>query len=101
MSEKKKNKVTIGQAFKAFVWPRRKMILIGLLLIIISRLSGLVLPGASKYLVDDVIANADMEMLKVLVVVVVIVAVVLVDGKNFGQRWKYFVAIVARINRVH
>ena len=44
--------------------------LIGLLLIIISRLAGLVLPGASKYLIDDVIANGDLEMLKLLIIAV-------------------------------
>jgi len=70
MSEKKKKKVTVGQAFREFVWPRRKMISIGLILIIISRLASLILPGASKFLIDDVIGNGDMEMLKVLLVVV-------------------------------
>ena len=34
-------------------------------------MSGLVLPGASKYLMDDVIANKDMEMLKYLLLAVV------------------------------
>lgn len=45
-----KNKVTITQAFKEFIWPRRKIVFIGLILIVISRLASLVLPGASKYL---------------------------------------------------
>ncbi len=70
MTDKKKNKVTARQAFKEFIWPRRKMISIGLLLIIISRLASLILPGASKFLIDDVIGNGDMEMLKVLLIVV-------------------------------
>ena len=68
--EEKKHKVTVGQAFKEFVWPRRKMIGLGLFLIVISRLASLILPGASKYLIDDVIGNKDFEMLKVLLVVV-------------------------------
>ncbi len=38
--------------------------MVGLVLIIISRLAGLVLPGATKFLMDDVIAKGDMEMLK-------------------------------------
>lgn len=58
-----KSKVSISKAFKEFVWPRKYLVLLGLLLIIISRLSGLVLPGASKYLIDDVIVNKDMHML--------------------------------------
>ncbi len=66
----KKNKVSLNQAFKEFIWPRRKLIFIGLILIVISRLSGLVLPGASKYLMDDVIANKNLHELKLLLLVV-------------------------------
>lgn len=69
MSEKK-NKVTVAQAFREFIWPRRKIVLIGLLLIIISRLASLVLPGASKYLMDDVIVKKDLYMLKILLAIV-------------------------------
>ena len=65
-----KNKVTLKQAFQAFIWPRRGLILLGLVLIVISRLAGLVLPGASKYLIDNVIVNKDMQMLKILLAVV-------------------------------
>lgn len=61
-----KSKVTIGQVFKTIVWPRRNILLFGLFLIIISRLSGLVLPAATQYLMDEVIAKGDMEMLKML-----------------------------------
>lgn len=63
-------KVTLYQAFKSFIWPRKYVVLLGLVLIIISRLASLVLPGASKYLMDEVIANKDMEMLKTLLLVV-------------------------------
>lgn len=70
MSTQKKNKVTIGQAFREFIWPRRRLVLLGLILIVISRLAGLVLPGASKYLIDNVIVNADMPMLRLLLMVV-------------------------------
>lgn len=43
----------------------------GLFLIIISRLASLVLPGASKYLIDDVIPSNDLTMLKWLIAAVV------------------------------
>ncbi|MEQ8324367.1 MAG: ABC transporter ATP-binding protein [Vicingaceae bacterium] len=66
-----KRNISIGQVFKTIVWPRKNIILVGLVLIVISRLSGLILPGASKYLMDDVIANADFEMLKLLLAAVV------------------------------
>jgi ABC-type multidrug transport system fused ATPase/permease subunit len=60
----KKSKVTISHVFKTIVWPRRNIILVGLGLIVISRLSGLVLPYASKFLIDDVITKDDIPMLK-------------------------------------
>jgi ABC-type multidrug transport system fused ATPase/permease subunit len=58
-----KPKVTIGHVFKTIVWPRRNLLFVGLILIVISRISGLVLPWASKYLVDEVIANKNITML--------------------------------------
>jgi len=65
-----KSNVTIGYVFKTIVWPRRKHVLLGIILIVISRLAGLVLPGASKYLMDEAIPNNDMEMLKMLLLAV-------------------------------
>ena len=63
---KKTGRITIGQVFRTIILPRWKLLLIGLVLIIFNRLSGLVLPGASKYLMDDVIGKGDLEMLKML-----------------------------------
>ncbi len=65
-----KKKINIRHAFDTVIWPKRKLIAIGLVLIVISRAASLVLPGASKYLIDDVIANNNMEMLKILLIVV-------------------------------
>lgn len=70
MDIKSKSKVTIGQVFKTIIWPRKNILLVGLVLIIISRLASLVLPGASKYLMDDVIGKGNIEMLKILLIVV-------------------------------
>ncbi|MGC1243617.1 MAG: ABC transporter ATP-binding protein [Chryseosolibacter sp.] len=72
----KKNKITIGHVFKTIIWPRRKIVFIGLILIVISRLSGLVLPGATKYLMDDVIARGDLQVLKYLLLAVVAAIIV-------------------------
>jgi ABC-type multidrug transport system fused ATPase/permease subunit len=69
--EKKKSRATVAKVFRTFIWPRRGLLLVGLILIAISRLSGLVLPWASKYLVDEVIANKNMELLKLLLAGVV------------------------------
>ena len=60
----KKDKTSLPQVFKTIIWPRRKLVLIGLVLIIISRLASLVLPYASKQLIDVVIANKDFVKLQ-------------------------------------
>ncbi len=78
----KKQKVNLRTAFKTIIWPRRKLVFIGLFLIVLSRLAGLVLPLASKYLIDDVIANKDKEMLKWLVIVV-ITAIIIQASMSF------------------
>lgn len=71
-----KTNITIGHVFKTIIWPRRNIVGIGLILIVISRLASLVLPGASKYLMDNVIANGDFEMLKKLVLAVLAAIIV-------------------------
>ena len=53
----------MADAFNEFIWPRRKIVFIGLILIIISRMASLVLPGASKYLMDEVIVKKDKQLL--------------------------------------
>ena len=70
MDTTSKSKVTIGHVFKTIIWPRKNILFVGLILIIISRLASLVLPGASKYLMDDVITDGNTEMLKILLIVV-------------------------------
>ncbi len=60
----------MAQVFRTIIWPRRGTLSIGLILIIISRMASLVLPGASKYLMDDVVVGKDMHMLKLLLLAV-------------------------------
>lgn len=60
---KKKPKVTLSYVFKTIIWPRRKLIAIGLVLIVISRVAGLVPPAATKPFVDDVLVNHDLDKL--------------------------------------
>jgi ATP-binding cassette, subfamily B, putative efflux pump len=67
---KKKPKVTMAQAFKTIIWPRRNLVFIGLILIVLSRLSSLVLPWKSKALLDDVIPNKDYDQLYSLLLIV-------------------------------
>lgn len=69
--DKTKQKVTMAQAFKTIIWPRRKLVLLGLLLIVIRSLAGLVLPWQSKVLLDDVVPSKDVSMLYSLIGIVI------------------------------
>lgn len=64
-------KVTMVQAFKTIIWPRRNLVFIGLVLIVIKSLSGLVLPWQSKLLLDDVVPNKDYAQLYTLIAIVI------------------------------
>ena len=68
----RKNKVSFQWAFKEFILPRIRVVSLGLLLILIKSLSGLVLPYASKNLIDEVIPSKDTQALTYLLIVVCI-----------------------------
>jgi ABC-type multidrug transport system fused ATPase/permease subunit len=73
MSKTTKKKVTknhLRYVVKEILLPRKWLLLLGLVLIIINRLSGLVLPGSSKYLIDEVIAKSNLELFKWLLIIV-------------------------------
>lgn len=63
-----KTKVTLSQVFKTIIWPRRKLLFIGLILIIISRAAGLVPPWATKPFIDDILVKGDLEKLPTLLI---------------------------------
>lgn len=89
MKNKKKRKIslaTVGYAFREIIWPRKYLLLLGLVLIIINRLSGLVLPGSSKYLIDEVIGKGDHELLVLLIIVVSIAVAVSAVSSFFLTR---------------
>jgi subfamily B ATP-binding cassette protein MsbA len=58
-SKKKITGASLSHAFQEIIWPRRRLVGIGLVLILINRLSGLVLPAISRWLVDGASAAAD------------------------------------------
>ncbi len=63
---KKPSKISgasLRHAFHEIIWPRKHLIGLGLVLIMLNRLAGLVLPASTKYLVDNVIANGDIALL--------------------------------------
>ncbi|MFC1730131.1 ABC transporter ATP-binding protein [candidate division KSB1 bacterium] len=66
-NEKKKlSLASVRNVFKTIIWPRRKLVSLGFLLIFINRLTGLVLPWSTKYLIDDVIVQKNMQLFKLL-----------------------------------
>ena len=69
---KKQKTVTMSSVFKTIMWPRRKLLFLGLILIVISRLSGLYLPYASQQLLDTILPNKDFRSLIELIIKVVI-----------------------------
>ena len=52
---------------RELVLPRRKILALGFLLMIVNRLSGLVLPFSTRYLIDNVIGKKQMDLLTPLV----------------------------------
>ncbi|OEJ98486.1 ABC transporter permease [Flavivirga aquatica] len=75
-SLKSKPKVSMRQAFKTIIWPRRNLVFIGLILIVIKSLAGIILPWQSKVLLDEVVPNKDMGQLYSLIVIVLIAILV-------------------------
>jgi subfamily B ATP-binding cassette protein MsbA len=66
-----KTKVTIGHVFKTIIWPRKNLLFIGLILIVISRGAGLVAPWATKPFMDDILVKHDMAKLPMLLTAVI------------------------------
>jgi len=62
----------------ALLHPRRGMLLLGLALVAINRVAGLVLPGSSKYLFDNVIDKHQVKFL--LPIVLAVVGATLLQG---------------------
>jgi subfamily B ATP-binding cassette protein MsbA len=56
--------------------PRRGLLAMGMILMIINRVSGLVLPASTKYLVDDVIAKRHFKLLYPLVGIVLVATII-------------------------
>ena len=65
-----KKKVSFTWAFNEYIWPRRGVVFFGLVLIILRSISGLVLPYASRNLIDEVIPSKDTHALIILLFIV-------------------------------
>jgi subfamily B ATP-binding cassette protein MsbA len=62
----KKKGVSASAAWRearALLWAHRRRLITGLILMLVSRLAGLVLPASSKYLIDDVVGKNRTDLL--------------------------------------
>ena len=75
-SEKRKNAWKNLPDVWALMKPRRGLLTLGFLLMAINRLSGLVLPASTKYLVDNVIGRRQIQLLTPIVLAVLAATVV-------------------------
>ena len=57
------SKSSVREAFRTIIWPRRKLIAIGLVLIVASRIASMVTPGTLQYLIDTVLESDDSSLL--------------------------------------
>jgi ABC-type multidrug transport system fused ATPase/permease subunit len=62
-AKKKIDSAAAWREFRELIWVHRRRLGIGLALMLISRLSGIVLPALSKYVIDDVIGKGRHELL--------------------------------------
>jgi subfamily B ATP-binding cassette protein MsbA len=60
----------------ALIKPRRGILAVGLLLMAVNRVSGLILPASTKYLVDDVIGKHHIQLLTPIVLTVLAATVI-------------------------
>jgi ABC-type multidrug transport system fused ATPase/permease subunit len=61
---------------RSLLVPRRRLLLLGLVLIAINRVAGLVLPATTKYVIDDVIGRRQVQLLLPLLGLVVAATIV-------------------------
>ena len=54
---------SLKSAFVEIIWPRRALVGIGLLLILVNRSAGMVLPASTRYLIDDVLGEGESSLL--------------------------------------
>ena len=60
---KRPTAASLRSAFRDIIWPRRKLVFLGLLLILVNRSAGMVLPASTRYLIDDVLGGERSDLL--------------------------------------
>jgi ABC-type multidrug transport system fused ATPase/permease subunit len=67
---------TAWREARDLVWNHRRRLLLGLVLLVVGRVAGLVLPASSKYLIDEVVGRSRGDMLGPLALAIVAAALV-------------------------
>ena len=80
---KKITAASLSRVFRELIWPRRWLLSLGLVLILVNRAAGLVLPGASKFLIDDVVQKRNTALLAPIAFVAAL-AVLVQAGTSFS-----------------
>jgi subfamily B ATP-binding cassette protein MsbA len=79
VAEPQKKRVTVSAAWREareLLWTHRHRLALGLALMLVSRVAGLVLPAAPKWLIDEVYANGRADLLPTIVLAVLAATVV-------------------------
>jgi subfamily B ATP-binding cassette protein MsbA len=73
-----RKKITAGawEEARGLVWKHRNRLALGLSLMLVDRVAGLVLPGTSKWLMDEVVAKGRWDLLSVLALAAALAAIV-------------------------
>src|ERR1043166_3719858 len=66
----------IWRDLSTLMWPRRKLFILGLILTFIKRAASLVLPGSTKFLIDDVIQKHRQDLLIPIIAAVALAVIV-------------------------
>ncbi|MBO6661906.1 MAG: ABC transporter ATP-binding protein [Roseivirga sp.] len=75
----KKNKlenISVKEVFSRIIWPKRGMLLFGLVLILLRSAATIIPPKATQYLIDDVVIDGDLKELKLTVGLIVLAIIV-------------------------
>lgn len=84
MSKKKKlENISVGEVFRRIILPRKQLLLLGLLLILLRSIATLVIPRATKFLIDDVLVEGNEAMLQS-IILASIVAIVVQSSSSFA-----------------
>lgn len=84
---KPKKKITgasLRHAFEEIIWPRKKLIGVGLILILLNRLSGLILPMGSQPLIDGVAGGGPQQFTSTQILAAIAVAIVIQASTSYA-----------------